>query len=238
MLFTVPKWSSMNENYTIEITHTSTFEYIETRQSSGANFYLEPNNELSAFKKVLEEVAKQINIQGSTWFASPIKPIYFLKKVRNIFAPIPAKNYGKTCFVTWSPYLLIIYSNYYELLWNVSITKADDILPSNAIEYSEELNEPVEEDRVKFQSNPAEICEIEVLGNEVVSSLNNMEISSRANMKKKIRETRLKAAVFALKAEKLAEKYFRRYGNTSIFEDESDLSLNSDEDESEESETQ
>ena len=64
MSFTVPKWSSMNENYTIEITHASTFEYIETRQSSGANFYLEPNNELSAFKKVLEEVAKQINIQG------------------------------------------------------------------------------------------------------------------------------------------------------------------------------
>lgn len=237
MSFTLPKWSSTHENYTIEITHTTTFEYVEIRESSGANFYHQPDVEVPEFKKVIEEIAKQIHIQGAKWFASPIKPAIFLKRVRNIFAPIPEKNYGKTCFVTWSPYLLKLHSNYYELVWKVSVSKKEDILPTSAIEYSDELNEPIEE-RVQLQSNPAEISEIELLENEVLPSLNTMEISSRAAMKKKIRETRLKAAVLALKAEKLAEKYFKRYGNYSTFEYESDLSLNSDEEESEESETQ
>ena len=85
-----------------------------------------------------------------------------------------------------------------------------------------------------IQSNPAEICEIESIEPAKVSNSNELELISRANLKKKIRETRLKATILAMKAERMAEKYFRRYGLNSNFEYESDLSLDSDGDESEE----
>lgn len=235
MSFSIPQWSSTKEIYIIKILSNSTFEYTETRQSSGANFCLAPSNESQTFKKVLEEIANQIFIKGKSWFASPIKPLLFLKKVRNIFAKVVLpENYGNTYLLTWTPYLLNIHSNYYELLWNVSLKK--NILPSNSnsIEFSDELNEPVQE-KIVIQSNPAEICELELVE---APPLTTMEISSRANMKKKIRQTRLRAAILALKAEKMAEKYFRRYGNLSGIEYESDLSLSEKSEESEEDEDQ
>ena len=196
------------------------------------------NTNVDLFKASLDVIANEINIQGKSWFASPIKTSMFLKKVKNNFMKIPEKNYGNTCLFTWTPHMLVIHSNYYELFWNVFIEKHDTILPSNLIEYSDEFDLPLQE-----HSNPAEVelKEVSFIENQIQSTLvplSTIQLTSRANIKKKIRETRLRAAILALKAEKLAEKYFRRYGKAPNFEYESDLSLNSDEEESEESETQ
>ena len=231
MSFSLPQWSSTNENYTINILNDETFQYKEIKQSSGEDFYSAPNTEVKAFKASLDIIANEINIQGKSWFASPIKTSLFLKKVRNVFLKIPEKNYGNTCLFTWVPYSLVIYSNYYELLWKVAIEKHDAILPSNFIEYSDEFDIPLQE-----ISNPAEVelKEVTHIESEALPvSLSNIQLTSRANVKKKIRETRLRASILALKAEKLAEKYYRRYGSAPNFEYESDLSLNSDGEETE-----
>ena len=138
-------------------------------------------------------------------------------------------NYGNTVLLTWIPYVLEINPSYFELRWNVQVERIDNTLPSNSIEYSDELNEPIIEAIEIIHSNPAEL-------NELVESNNTdseeLKVSSRSIMKRKIREVRLKSAILALKAERLAEKYFRRYGMDSDFQYESDLSLDSVEEES------
>ena len=185
------------------------------------------------FKRVLNIIAEQIYIQGASWFASPIKTVHFLKKLQNIFMEIPVNNYGNTNLLTWIPHNLEIFPSYFELRWKVSIEQHNETLPINSIEYSDELDKPSQGKLLIIKPNPAEpeLHELQVVETDNIT-FKEIELS-RAIIKKKIREARLKAAVLALKAERMAEKYFRRYGNTANFEYESDLSLDSDEEESE-----
>lgn len=230
--FLSPEWSSSKNAYTSKILYDTTLVYSEKRQSSGENFYSDPNIDKKEFINTIQTIAETIHVQGKTWFASPIKTVIFIKRVRHIFMKIPenyGNNYGNTVLLTWIPYVLEINPNYFELRWNVQAERSDNILPSNSIEYSDELNEPIIETTQIIQSNPAELDEI-VETNEDLS--NEFEISSRAIIKRKIRETRLKSTILALKAERMAEKYFRRYGMDTDFDCESDLSLDSDEEES------
>lgn len=232
MLFSTPEWSSSKNSYSVKIQYDSTFIYTEKRHSSGEDFFSDPSNEKKNFIKAIDSIAEAIHIHGSTWFASPIKSAIFIKKLRHIFMKIPENyqnNYGNTVLLTWIPYVLEINPSYFELRWNVQVERIDNTLPSNSIEYSDELNEPIIEAIEIIHSNPAEL-------NELVESNNTdseeLKVSSRSIMKRKIREVRLKSAILALKAERLAEKYFRRYGMDSDFQYESDLSLDSVEEES------
>ena len=76
----------------------------------------------------------------------------------------------------------------------------------------------------KYTMNNEELNEISDISPE-----QHIENSSRALLKKKVREARLKVAIAKIKAEKLAAKYFRRYGNDLDVSYESDLSSDSDE---------
>jgi hypothetical protein len=60
------------------------------------------------------------------------------------------------------------------------------------------------------------------------------QVSSRAILKQKVRQAKLKASIATMKAERMAEKYFRRYGIQTELGSDSELSLNSDEEESDE----
>ena len=234
MSFSVPIWSSIKKSYSITIINDIKFIYNEKRSiSKGQNLFSEPNILANDFIKVMDIIANQIHVESKSWFASQIKPVLFMKKVTNIFMKIPENNYGNSILLTWFPHLLVIYPNHFELFWNVTVVKAFDTEIDAKIEYSNELDE-LKSNTVIIQSNPAELCEIESIEPTKVSNSNELELISRANLKKKIRETRLKATILAMKAERMAEKYFRRYGLNSNFEYESDLSLDSDGDESEE----
>jgi hypothetical protein len=52
-------------------------------------------------------------------------------------------------------------------------------------------------------------------------------------LKQKVRKAKLKAAVATMKAERMAEKYFRRYGIQTNLDSDSDISFDSDEESSE-----
>ena len=231
MLFSNPQWSSVKSSYTITIASDPKFVYNEKRSlSSGETFYNNPNIENDKFKRVLNIIAEQIHTQGASWFASPIKTVHFLKKLQNIFMEIPRNNYGNTHLLTWIPHTLEIFPSYFELRWKVSIGQYNETLPINSIEYSDELDEQPQGKILIIKPNPAD-AELQIIETDNIA-FKEIELS-RAIIKKKIREARLKSAVLALKAERMAERYFRRYGNTANFEYESDLSLDSDEEESE-----
>jgi len=231
MLFSNPQWSSVKSSYTILIANEPKFAYNEKRSlSSGESFYNNPDTDSDIFKKVLNTIAEQIYTQGASWFASPIRTVYFLKKLQNIFMEIPVNNYGNTYLLTWVPHSLEIFPSYFELRWKVSIEQHNETLPINSIEYSDEFDHQPKGGLLIIKPNPADE-ELQVVETDNIS-FKEIELS-RAIVKKKIREARLKATILALKAERMAEKYFRRYGNTANFEYESDLSLDSGEEESE-----
>ena len=120
----------------------------------------------------------------------------------------------------------------FEIYWKARYEDYNDI-KSNIVEYAEDLTEAEPTKTIIIQSHPADI---ELIENEEIqfdNSESEINISSRAMLKKQVRQIRLKAAIATMRAERMAEKYFRRYGIHTDLDGESELSLDSDEEDSE-----
>ena len=230
MSFSTPHWDSTKNSYTIRILSSPDIEYNETRtRSSGSNFFENPS--VHNFQDIISIIAQKVNTEGTNWFSTPIKPSIFLKKVKHIFPIFPEKeySYGNLYTITWKPKQLQIYSNTFELYWVISVEKADSTLPFD-FNFSEELRE-IEPKMIVIQQNQNELLENIEIPFDTSEAVN---LSSRANFKQKVRHAKLKAAIATMKAEQMAEKYFRRYGIQTHLDSESELSLNSEEEDSNE----
>ena len=215
MILSKPIWSSTAKTYTINITGNDTLSYSEIRDASGNDFFNEPDTIKKEFQKIFIELVKEFTEFLKDIFSTPIKDTIFIKRSKHVFNQLPkTNNYGKRCLFTWTPIKIIISSTSYEIYWDINIVVLDDTIEceliksetTNIIEANEELNEISD-----------------------ISPEQHIENSSRALLKKKVREARLKVAIAKIKAEKLAAKYFRRYGNDLDVSYESDLSSDSDE---------
>jgi len=237
MSFTPPVWVSTMGCYKVSIIQRIEFEYNEYRDKSSGNFLNEPDVESQKFLKVIGILADRLHEEGKNWFSSPIKQQIFLKRVIHKFTQLSHINnsHGTNYKFTWVPATIFIQPSKFEIVWesSVELNKIPTNV-SNAIEFSEELTGETPTRTIVIQSNPAEL---EIIGNDVIpfdTSEQEMKLSSRAIFKQKVREARLKAAFSTMKAERMAEKYFRRYGIHGDFEYESELSFSSDDEESEE----
>jgi hypothetical protein len=237
MIFSKPEFYLKSNSYHVRVNDKAQFSYTESRlKSSGDSFYNTVNVNNESFKTVVNKFADAIYKEGSSWFATPIKSEIFLKKVKHIFDEIPSdekKAYGNNVLFTWVPYKLEIISKSFEISWEISKYETHDlIIPSNFIDISEELE--VHPRTIVIQQN-------EIIENAEIPFDNSEQdihtISSRAAgmlLKQKVRKAKLKAAIATMKAERMAEKYFRRYGVQTDLDSDSDLSFDSGEENSEE----
>lgn len=215
MILSNPIWSSMNKTYSIHISNPETITYSELRNTSGNEFFNEPDINKKEFQEVINDFITEFIAFSKVTFSTPIKNTNLIKRLKHIFTQISNQhNYGKQCLITWKPTKIVISSALYEIYWDVTTVLFDD-----SIEY-----EKIDPDTTTIVEPVIEIQEISNISPE-----QDYTSSSRALLKKKVRETRLKVAIVKLKAEKLAAKYFRRYGNDLNVSDESDLSSDSDE---------
>lgn len=215
MILSKPIWSSTTKTYTINITGNDTLSYSEIRDASGNDFFNEPNTTKKEFQTIFIILVKEFTEFLKGTFSTPIKDTIFIKRSKHVFSQLAkTNNYGKRCLFTWTPIKIIVSSITYEIYWDINIAVLDDTIDceliksetTNIIEANEDLNEISD-----------------------ISPEQHIENSSRALLKKKVREARLKVAIAKIKAEKLAAKYFRRYGNDLDVSYESDLSSDSDE---------
>jgi hypothetical protein len=235
MTFTSPIWNAQTNSYKVRVIDTTQFLYTETRvKSSGNSFYDHVNvNDRTFNKTAVNNLANAVWREGASWFATPINPEVFLKKVTHSFADIPihaSDNYGKIVEFTWVPYEIIISSKSFKVSWELyKYINHDSIIPSDFIDFSEELelsprtiviqqNDIIENAEIPFDNSEQDIH----------------QISSRAILKQKVRKAKLKAAIATMKAERMAEKYFRRYGVQTNLDSDSDISFDSENEESEE----
>jgi hypothetical protein len=145
--------------------------------------------------------------------------------------PLNLYSYGNTFKFTWSPVSLEITPKAFELKWTVSFVKINEQqVSSNGIDFAEDL-ESTEPRTIVIQQN--EIIENVDIPFDI-SEQSVHQVSSRAVLKQKVRQAKLKASIATMKAERMAEKYFRRYGVQTDLGSDSELSLNSDEEEEDE----
>lgn len=229
MYFTNPIWNSSLQTYKVEFLPTYDFEHIEYHDTSSGNPNNEPDINDNEFSLLIQKIAEQIYTEGSSWFSSPIKPTVFLKRVNHTFLmPRTVNNYGHgTLKYTFTPKILNIKSNKFEIIWDTRFEKVE----TNDIEFNEDLTLQEPRKTIVIQSHPADL---ELIEDEAPCEGSvKMELSSRAILKKRVRLARLKSAMATMRAERLAEKYFRRYGISTEFDSESELSDESSEEDSE-----
>ena len=233
-MFSSPLWNANNNTYVVSIANNREFDYKEKRNKlSDTNFFREPNVESSEFQGTLLNFAEEVSKQGSQWFASPIKSSVFIKKIKNTFSKIEENiNYGNNVEFTWTPSSLEITSRYFNLNWNLQYENIKEVLiPHNFINLSDEAEEiEVQDITVQEQNDIIENMEIPFDNSEKEL----VEVNSRAAFKKELHRFKLKAAIATMKAEKLAEKYFRRYGIENDDDFGSDILFESDEENSDE----
>jgi len=233
MIFTLPQWNPSSNSYTIEI-NSNIFNYTEMRSiTSGDAFFRTVDITSNEFQEIINTLSLKISEDSKSWFASPIKPHIFIKKVSHTFdiVPINLYTYGNTFKFTWVPKSLEITPKTFEMKWNLTYVKMNETsTTTNHIDYSEDL-ESTEPRTIVIQQNDI-IENVDIPFD--ISDQNVHEVSSRAIQKQKVRQAKLKAAIATMKAERMAEKYFRRYGVQTELGSDSDISLNSEEDESDE----
>ena len=243
MHFSSPIWDARKNIYTVDIEvaemerrsqNEPNFVYVEDILYSGSELHLSPDIRESKFNEFIRNFSNEVVNEGKNWFASPIKEGVFLKKLKHTFYNYnkPDTNYSGKVQYKWVPYLLEISQKSFDLYWKASLEKVTDtIIPVDFVDFSEE-QKPLRTVIVNGEEKD-ELVEFDVPFKEEYIGY-EMEISSRAIVKKKVREARLKAAIATMKAERLAEKYFRRYGiHTDVDETESELSFDSEEDKNE-----
>ena len=233
MFFSNPYWNSSTNSYNVKIITPYEFSYSEIRDKSSGSENKEIDITNTNFQDVMNKLADAVFKEGSTWFASPIKQTIFIKKAKhNIDIPGNSVISGNMNEYTWTPIYFDITSKYFEIKWKLVSSKPITVIPSNFVDFSEDLEE-VEPRTIVIQHN-------EIIENAEIPFDNSEKdvhtISSRAAgmlLKQKVRKAKLKAAVATMKAERMAEKYFRRYGIQTNLDSDSDISFDSDEESSE-----
>jgi len=157
----------------------------------------------------LEAVAEQFTTfitvflqKASKYFSQSIDTALFLQRIQHTYDGEQNES-GEETQVSWIPAFVLFYPNRYVIHWKLVSTE----------------NPPGEADTI--EAPPP------VAAPQPTTSISPVRTTSE--MRKKIRQARLKAAVAKLYLQKLTQKYYEKYGNFSgLEESESELSSESD----------
>jgi len=215
MSFQAPVWIHNNKAYNIKITTKQS--YIFTSISEFQDTHKIPNTNNDEFQAVFSKIGEKIVDEGKLWFASPIKIETFEKKANNIFnneLSHQTYTYGKLYQETWKLKSIWVYSNRFELEWNLIDLQPyeDSIIPSDFLNFKEEFNtlEPFGNRTIIIQPTKDELLEQDDIPFE--SSEQDDTFSPRAILKEKISKAKVKFMLSQMKLTDLEKKYFRLYG--------------------------
>jgi hypothetical protein len=235
MSFQAPVWIHSKKAYNIKISTKQS--YIFSSISEFQDNHKIPNTNNDEFQRVFLKIGEQIVQEGKLWFASPITIETFEKKATNIFNNEllhQTYTYGKLYQETWKLKCIWIYSNRFELEWNLIDIQLyeDSIIPSDFLNFKDEFNtiEPFGNRTIVIQPTRDELLEQDDIPFE--SSEQDDTFSPRAILREKIKKAKVKLVLTQMKLSDLEKKYFRLYGE--VVESDSDNSSITDQSSSEE----
>ena len=165
--------------------------------------------------------------QASKYFSKPLeRAIFFKRLVCHYFTEevelTKILETGETFRATWIPARIVFYTNRYEL--ELTLAELEAVIVPSAIPsgFLEGLGVPGEEiDTVAAQDELPElpIAEVNISYGEITPE----EKAKRELVRKHVRQARLRASLAKLKAERLADRYYKRYGTFEMDSSESDL---------------
>lgn len=243
MEISVPSYIASETLYVFPI-QSSRFEVqSQVQYLESVDFPDAPDVTQGPIKDTVETIINEFIEKTQRYFATPLRSKTILSRLNHVWEGIPLQNVSKEAgwyTVSWKPSKFKIAPREFTLVWkSMDLLPTDPVIPSNYLAGSESRSpSPAPEVRtIQIQQGNASgngLVELEPDFSEPHESrMVTLEYEAPHHRleKKKIREAKLRAALAALKAERLAEKYYQKYG-TLPGEDSSDLSSDSEVEES------
>jgi hypothetical protein len=181
---------------------------------------------LSITEEDLTEIfTRDFLTQASKYFSKPLDTELFYKRVAYTWVTeeVDLTVTGEESFrATWIPAAIVFYTSRYELTFNL-VELEPVVVQSIPPGFLDGLGVPGEE--VPLIPVETELPELPIT--EITIPFGEMsmdEKEKREVARKKIRQARLRASLARLRAEKLADRYFSRYGNFDMDGSGSELS--------------
>ena len=159
--------------------------------------------------------------QATPYFSKPLKTDVFFHRLSHVWCPTelvdsppPEKSILRA---QWIPAHICFYANRYEIKWIVSDLETQDVplAPSLIPPGFMDMIEATELSSAEGVGGAAEAHMSEAIEAELIpfsASRGTEESAARERGRQRIRQARLRAALAQLKAERLAEQYYARYG--------------------------
>ena len=226
-----PVWNSKDSSYMFQISGSPRLELSiqSIGSSAGENVPVPQPERLESF---LDEFIEKT----SRHFATPLRTSTILPRLKHkwvLCQVAPDTHY----MFTWSPTAMIIKSKEFCLVWSSVASVCSPIIPSDFLNLSapSRSSSPARDLRtIQIQPPTATMVEHDVpMALDARMLTLEYENSPLSAEKKRVREARLRAALANLRADRLAEKYYQKYG-TPAGDGSSELSSESeDEDQNE-----
>lgn len=178
----------------------------------------------------------------SKHFATPLRTSTILPRLKHVWTPPTLDLSDKSYQFEWTPKEMIVKSKEFCLVWTSAAKETEPVISSDFLKLAPSRSS---------SPAPAEMKDLRTIQLQAQTGLIEHEIPMSSDLndprlmtleyensphsaeKKRIREARLRAALASLRAERLTEKYYQKYG-TPAEDDSSELSSDSeDQDESE-----
>ena len=216
-----PKFDVEKKSYTFTFNNAPRIEEITTDLTK-----------LHVSQDTLYEVfVKEFLEKASKHFSKKLEHTIFFKRLEYKWITEEVEHQGffkegEQIRAIWLPVQVIFYTSRYEIYFSLVEVKSAAIASTNLpgfLEAVEEVNEIIQE---------TELPELPIaeVSQEVIpfGEISNEEKTKREIARKRIRQARLRATLAKLRAEKLADRYYNRYGNFDMDSSESELSSEED----------
>jgi len=185
-----------------------TIENTVGNSSSGKNVKCEliPSPDAVESSEDVSAVIHHFISASSRYFSSKLDSDIFKRRLKHTWedannyidiSSIPRSFISSSLTVTWIPAYLVMYHSFYKLFW-----RCVDVIPIMNPGNEETASEQIQELPVPT----------EVDGESIPLDSGPVVLTAKERARQKLRQARLRVALAELRAEKLAMKYYKKYG--------------------------
>lgn len=214
-----PVWKAREHTYVFSLRSVpSEFVLQESSYIESGEF---PDIRPTIFvKSVVNALVEDIVEKTKSKFATPLTGVHVLSRLTHIWehSKGPAVQESGWYTVTWTPLEFSVKPKDFVIVWYPSnVIPAEARIPSDFVSMPTPRSQsPAPEVRtIQIQPSTSGLVEYDLPladSEEPRFPVESFESSALDSEKKRIREARLRAALAQLKAERLAEKYYKKYG--------------------------
>lgn len=226
----IPTWNAGARSYS--------FQILKSEAAVKATVYFEVGAAapaLPALDAGFSEVLQLLLEKVKQYFTAPLRPEKVLRHLRHTLQEGNLPTATGWYEITWSPFVFVVKAGEFELVWQIRDLK--EATPTIPLEFTESQTPRAKSPDVPEQTRTIQIHDALIpVGDLPLSDLPPLPFSMeeadplRIESKRRIREAKLKVALAKLKAQRMEQKYFERYGQTpEDSEGSSDVSSDSEE---------